>query len=262
MKKSKNKIINRPNLKRKKNQILIFDIYITKINSISITNNNSISSLKITEFNNIIYLLPPYLRKKTKSKFESLSIDKNISNEFFISNKEHLEQLNQEKQKNISMINQKNILLNKMRKKNNSTNIKNIEINKVKSEKKEENSNYIENFDEKKEENVENINLIINNNRFQELVKQPLPLNKKDVQRVEVMGDGNCLYRCISHFLLNSENYYNDIKNEIINWIDNNRKQFNEFFGDDELHKITKEKLADDEYNYIKKRILGVDLLP
>ena len=136
MKKSKNKIINRPNLKRKKNQILIFDIYITKINSISITNNNSISSLKITEFNNIIYLLPPYLRKKTKSKFESLSIDKNISNEFFISNKEHLEQLNQEKQKNISMINQKNILLNKMRKKNNSTNIKNIEINKVKSEKK------------------------------------------------------------------------------------------------------------------------------
>ena len=56
--------------------------------------------------------------------------------------------------------------------------------------------------------------------------------------------------------------HYNDIKNEIINWIDNNRKQFNEFFGDDELHKITKEKLADDEYNYIKKRILGVDLLP
>ena len=74
-----------------------------------------------------------------------------------------------------------------MRKKNNSTNIKNIEINKVKSEKKEENSNYIENFDEKKEENVENINLIINNNIFQELVKQPLPLNKKDVQRVEVI---------------------------------------------------------------------------
>ena len=66
--------------------------------------------------------------------------------------------------------------------------------------------------------------------------------------------ESNCLYHCISHFLLNSENYYNDIKNEIINWIDNNRKQFNEFFGDDELHKITKEKLADDEYNYIKKK--------
>ena len=43
-------------------------------------------------------------------------------------------------------------------------------------------------------------------------MKQPLPLNKKDVQRVEVIGDGNCLYGCISHFLLNSENYYNDIK--------------------------------------------------
>ena len=55
-------------------------------------------------------------------------------------------------------------------------------------------------------------------------------------------------------FLLYNDQYYNDIKNELIKWIDNNKELFVDFFGDDDKNNISKEQLAEEEYSYIKKK--------
>ena len=55
----------------------------------------------------------------------------------------------------------------------------------------------------------------------------------------------------IIFFLLGNDKFYENIKNEIINWIEEHMETFIEFFGDDDINNISKEKLAEDEYNYI-----------
>ena len=45
------------------------------------------------------------------------------------------------------------------------------------------------------------------------------------------------------HFLLSNGQYYQDIKDQIIKWIDNNKEIFIEFFGDDDINNISKEQL-------------------
>ena len=50
------------------------------------------------------------------------------------------------------------------------------------------------------------------------------------LKKIKILGDGNCLYRCLSLCLLGNDQYYENIKLEIINWIDNNREKFNNFF--------------------------------
>ena len=47
---------------------------------------------------------------------------------------------------------------------------------------------------------------------------------------MKVIGDGNYLYRCISFSHWGNEQFFSDIKNEIILWLDKNRELFNEFF--------------------------------
>ena len=73
--------------------------------------------------------------------------------------------------------------------------------------------------------------------------------NIKIIKIIKVIGDGNCLYRCISYFLLGNEQFYSDIKNEIISWIDKNLDLFKDFFGDDDINNKTKEELVEEEYN-------------
>ena len=97
------------------------------------------------------------------------------------------------------------------------------------------------------------VNLDINAN-FIDIVKTLNPINKNDIKIVKVIGDGNCLYRCISFFLLRNEQFFSDIKNEIISWIEKNRELFNDFFGDDDINNKTKEELAEEEYKYIKSK--------
>ena len=75
-----------------------------------------------------------------------------------------------------------------------------------------------------------------------------------DIKIIKIIGDGNCFYRCLSFFLLGNDDFFQDIKNEIINWIDNNRETFNDFFGDDDINNISKEELTNEEYNYIKSK--------
>ena len=80
-------------------------------------------------------------------------------------------------------------------------------------------------------------------------MKTTNPINKNELKLLEIVGDGNCFYRCISYFILGNQDYYAEIKNEIIKWIDNNREAFNEFFGDDDQNKKTKEELAEKNIN-------------
>ena len=54
--------------------------------------------------------------------------------------------------------------------------------------------------------------------------------------------------------MLGTENYYKEIKKEIIDWIEGNKAKFIEFFGDDDENNIKKEELAEDELNYIKAK--------
>ena len=57
---------------------------------------------------------------------------------------------------------------------------------------------------------------------------------------IEITGDGNCFYRCVSYFLLGDQEYYEEIKNLIIEWIENNKEMFISFFGDDDKNNISK----------------------
>ena len=99
-----------------------------------------------------------------------------------------------------------------------------------------------------------NLNDIITNNRLKTFVKNNKTIKKEELQEKKIEGDGNCLYRSISYFLLATEDYYNEIKKEIINWIEQNKQKFIDFFGDDDSNNITKEEQAEDELNYIKTK--------
>ena len=61
-------------------------------------------------------------------------------------------------------------------------------------------------------------------------------------------------YRCASYYLTGNENNYKNVKDLIIQWIENNYNEFLIFFGDDENNNIKKEVLAKHEFEYIKKK--------
>ena len=90
------------------------------------------------------------------------------------------------------------------------------------------------------------------NNQLKSKVYLGQNLNSEEVCNVKIIGDGNCFYRCLSFFLLNIQNFYEDIKNCIIGWIKNNYKTFVNFFGDDVTNNIPKETLAKLEFDYIQ----------
>ena len=61
-------------------------------------------------------------------------------------------------------------------------------------------------------------------------MKTTNPINKNELKLLEIVGDDNCFYRCISYFILGNQDYHAEIKNEIIQ------------------NKKTKEELAEEEY--------------
>ena len=80
MKKYNIKHIDTSYLKRKKNEILVFDIYVNQINEIKILYENKKSNFYFYEKNYILQLLPPYIRKKSKSRYYYLQVHQNIRN--------------------------------------------------------------------------------------------------------------------------------------------------------------------------------------
>ena len=77
-------------------------------------------------------------------------------------------------------------------------------------------------------------------------------LNSDEVTLKKIRGDGNGLNRCLLLFFLNNQEFYEDIKTSIIDWIANNYKTFENFFGDDDANNIYKETIAKLEFDYIK----------
>lgn len=69
-------------------------------------------------------------------------------------------------------------------------------------------------------------------------------IEKKDVDVVEIKTNGNCLYRSFSYFLFGTQDFYLEIKNLIIEWIENYYEKFIQFFGDVDKNHITKEELV------------------
>ena len=72
------------------------------------------------------------------------------------------------------------------------------------------------------------------------------------------MPDGNCLYRSIFYFLFNRQQFYTEIKQLVIDLIENNYYIFLSFFEDLDSKNIKKDTLVREEYEYSKKKILGV----
>ena len=58
------------------------------------------------------------------------------------------------------------------------------------------------------------------------------------------------------------QKWYTNVKDLIIQWIENNYNEFLNYFGDDENDNIKKEVLAKHEFEYIKKKIVGVLIIP
>ena len=58
------------------------------------------------------------------------------------------------------------------------------------------------------------------------------------------------------------QKWYTNVKDLIIQWIENNYNEFLNYFGDDENDNIKKEVLAKHEVEYIKKKIVGVLIIP
>lgn len=92
------------------------------------------------------------------------------------------------------------------------------------------------------------------NNIFKEKVQTLGPIDIKDIQIIKISKDGNCFYQCISFLLTGNEKNYQNIKDIIIIWIEINYKDFVQFFGDDDIHQLKKEDLAQKEFEDIKKR--------
>ena len=142
-------------------------------------------------------------------------------------------------------------------------NNKSVDIKKKEPKENEKNLVFkveIKSLNESNKSNIISDNLknnksnVINNDKFKNLMNKPIPINKDEFQTLEIVGDGNCFYRCLSFFLLSDDQYYKEIKNEIIKWIDNNKELYLDFFGEDEKNNISKENLAEEEYNYIKQK--------
>ena len=86
---------------------------------------------------------------------------------------------------------------------------------------------------------------------FRDIIQTTESINKNEVHIIKKKGDNNCLYRCLSFFEGN-EDFYSEIKELIINWIDNKLKKFENFFGEDDIKNISKTQLAQNGLNYMK----------
>ena len=91
------------------------------------------------------------------------------------------------------------------------------------------------------------------NNEFKDRVKTNSVIKNDEVNIVKIKDDGNCFYRAISFFLLGSQEFYMDIKNMIIDWIEKNFQLYEDFFNDDEINNLNHTELALNELQYIKE---------
>ena len=77
-------------------------------------------------------------------------------------------------------------------------------------------------------------------------------LKKEDYIVKEITPDGNCFYRCLSYFYRQKENDYNEFRQLITNYIEQNIDYYLIFISDEEVNIKNEDGLSDDEI--IKKK--------
>ena len=97
------------------------------------------------------------------------------------------------------------------------------------------------------------INLNINNS-LKEKVYSVQDLKLDEIKIIEIRGDGNCFYRCLSYFFSGNTEYYEEIKQLIIKRIENNYEDYLDFYGDDDANNLQKEYFSKKELDYIKSK--------
>ena len=132
-------------------------------------------------------------------------------------------------------------------------NAKKVNKKLILSEFSKNNDNNKNTFGGELQNNLLNKQTVINiNNKFKNIVKTNNPISADDISIKPIVKDGNCFYRSISFFLLGDENYYMNVKELIINWIEANYLLFESFFSDDTVNNIGKKEVAKQEFEYIK----------
>ena len=175
-------------------------------------------------------------------KIENFKIYNNASNEKIIKISKC------DTQKNIDNFNNNEIYEIPPKKDNNNDNLlhKEKQIMKLKNN----SSNNIKK--QNKNKNLKN-NININSD-LSDIIKNNENLSLNNVNIIPIVKDGNCFYRCLSYFFLSDQEYYKEFKEIIIEWIENNYKKFENFFGDEDRKNIPKEILAREEFDYIKSK--------
>ena len=239
--------------KKNSSMLNIFDTYAEKIESFSLNFNCKYDIINYNNrYRNIIYLNGLYPRIKLTSKYEPYHMKLcNIEN-FIIPNKVSSVKVNKiinidNQINNDNLGNSENKEINPKLEYNNENhleigkqliNLKNISTNDLKKKKSKKN-----------QKNNININSDLSN-----IIKNKENLSFDNINIIPIVKDGNCFYRCLSYFFLSNQEYYKEFKEIIIEWIENNYKKFESFFGDDEKNKISKEILAKEEFDYIKSK--------
>ena len=92
-------------------------------------------------------------------------------------------------------------------------------ITKINSNNLDSNLSKINKKDYINNQNLNNLSKIenSNSNKYKAIAKTNSLIKKEDLRKIFIKPDSNCYYRSVSYFLLGSQDYYNEIKNEIIN---------------------------------------------
>ena len=230
----------------------IFDIYAEKIESFSLNINFKYEYINYNNrFRNIIYLNGLYPRIKINAKYEKTQIKFCKIENFVLNNKISNEKIvkspNRDTQKNKGNF-------NNYEKLEFSPKIEIINDNNLENEKKELKSktNSLTNIKKKNNKILQNNKNV--NSDLSDIIKNKEKLALDYINIIPIVKDGNCFYRCLSYFFLSDQKYYKEFKDIIIEWIENNYKKFESYFGDDEKNNISKEILAREEFDYIKSK--------
>ena len=239
-------------LEKKNTSLFVLDLYIQREESFFISVlSNKFEYHKIYNNNDNI-IIPGFYPRLKKTSFYNKEILKKISNQSILikslDNKIMPEEMNKNSDNNLdNTSNIENSIFDSSLKKCQS---KDSEKNNEKYQKdliiKEVSSNKISKSELSKICNI--------NQEIKDLVYKEEKLKSNQIQIIKIAKDGNCFYRCLSYFLLKSQEYYKNIKNLIIEWIENNYEDFLEFFGDDDSKNLKKEDIAKNELDYIKSK--------
>ena len=244
------------NMEKKNSELFIFDLFIQKGESFSISFiEKNFEYRKIYDYKDNI-IIPGFYPRIKKIPFYNNDVLRKVTLEsFFLKSYVKLNCLENSNSKEKKKLENPNFLPKSNVKSSTNITKNDIKISHNSNEISDKNSGKIaEIFSSNKLQKTELKEICNINNELKELVYKEEKLNLNQIKIIEIEKDGNCFYRCLSYFLLKSQDYYLNIKNLIIDWIENNYDNFLDFFGDDEPNNMTREEIAKQEFDYIKSK--------